>query len=230
MAREVSVIAIDGPVAAGKTMVGRELARRLGFKYLDTGVMYRCITWLALRNATPMDDVDALGKLARANPIRLDGQDSDRVLVGGLSVGPELRNPEVDNNVSLVSKVTAVRRALVQQQQSLALEGKIVVVGRDIGTVVLPKADLKVYITASPKERARRRWRELLAKGQEVNFQQVLNETKARDDLDTTRADSPLRPAEDAWQLDTDNLSAEQVVQSILEWIGRLSEVGRAWA
>ena len=158
----VSVIAIDGPVAAGKTVVGLNLARKLGFRYLDTGVMYRAITWLGLRDATPMEDIEALGALASTNPVTLDGVDSDRVLVGGSSVGPELRDPAVDRHVSLVSRVPEVRRALVDQQRVIASEGRIVMCGRDIGSVVLPGADLKIFISASLEERARRRHAELL--------------------------------------------------------------------
>jgi len=225
LAKTVAVIAIDGPVAAGKTMVGRQLAQRLGFRYLDTGVMYRAITWLALRHATSLEDDETLGELARNNPIHLLGQDSDLVMVGKLRVGPELREEEIDSNVSQVSQVPAVRRALVSQQRKLASEGKIVMVGRDIGTVVLPDADLKVFISASLEKRARRRWRELLDQGLQADFQRILVETKARDDLDSHRADSPLKPAEDAWLVDTGGLSIDEVVALILQRVDELSGV-----
>lgn len=230
MALNVGVIAIDGPVAAGKTMAGRELAKRLEFRYLDTGVMYRAITWLALKNGTPMEDEAALGALAGETPIRLDGWNSDRVLVGGISVGPELREAEVDHHVSLVSRVPAVRRALVKQQRGLASEDKIVAVGRDIGTVVLPDAGLKIFITASLEERARRRWREFLAQGREADYQWVLDQTKARDDLDSKRADSPLKPAEDAWVLNTDGLTGDEVVELIVQRVKDLSQGGKTCA
>ena len=199
MSVDVNVIAIDGPVAAGKTMVGRELAKRLGLRYLDTGVMYRAITWLAMKNDTPIEDEAALGTLASQTPIRLDGWNSDRVLVDGIRVGPELREAQVDHHVSLVSQVSPVRRALVMQQRRMASEGQIVMVGRDIGTVVLPSADMKIYITASSEERARRRWKEFQSQGRKADYQSVLNETRARDELDSQRDDSPLKPAEDAW-------------------------------
>ena len=204
-------------MAAGKTVVGRKLAQQLGFRYLDTGVMYRAITWLSLQREIPAEDEEALGQLARDNPIRLQGQDSDKVLIGGAQVGPELRDPSVDRRVSLVSQVSQVRRALVQQQRALAKEGKIVLVGRDIGTVVLPGADLKIFVTASLEERARRRWRDQLAQRTETNYQQVLEETRSRDELDSHRADSPLKPAEDAWQMSTEDLSVDQVVNLILQ-------------
>jgi cytidylate kinase len=227
---DVGVIAIDGPVAAGKTMAGRELAERMDLRYLDTGVMYRAITWLALKNATPIEDEAALGALASETQIMLDGSNSDRVLVDGISVGPELRDAEVDHHVSLVSRVPSVRRALVMQQRRMASEGQIVMVGRDIGTVVLPKADLKIYITASSEERARRRWKEFQAQGRETDYQSVLNETKARDDLDTQRDDSPLKPAEDAWVLDTDGLTGDQVVDLIVQRVNASSPGGEPCA
>ncbi len=228
MARNVGVIAIDGPVAAGKTMAGRELAKQLNFRYLDTGIMYRAITWLALKNATSMEDETALGALAGENPVRLDGWNSDQVLVGGVSVGPELREAEVDHHVSLVSRVPAVRRALVQQQRAIASHNNIVMVGRDIGTVVLPDADLKIFITASLEERSRRRWREFLAQGREADFQRVLDETKTRDEVDSQRADSPLTPAEDAWVLNTDGLTGEQVVDLIVQRVNESCRGGKA--
>ena len=230
MSLDVGVIAIDGPVAAGKTMAGRELAKRMDLRYLDTGVMYRAITWLALKNATPIEDEAALAALASETQIMLDGSNSDRVLVDGISVGPELRDAEVDRHVSLVSRVPSVRRALVMQQRRMASEGQIVMVGRDIGTVVLPKADLKIYITASSEERARRRWKEFQTQGRETDYQSVLNETKARDDLDSQRDDSPLKPAEDAWVLDTDGLTGDQVVDLIVQRVNALSPGGKPCA
>ena len=230
MFRDVEVIAIDGPVAAGKTMVGRELAKRLNLRYLDTGVMYRAITWLALKNATHIEDEVALGTLADETPIMLDSSNSDRVLVDGISVGPELREAEVDRHVSLVSRVSSVRSALVAQQRRMASEGRIIVVGRDIGTVVLPNADLKIYITASSEERSRRRWKEFQAQGRETDYQSVLNETRARDDVDTQRDDSPLKPAEDAWVLDTDGLTGDEVVDLIVQRVNAEAQGGIACA
>jgi len=217
LARGVSVIAIDGPVAAGKTAVGRELARTLGFGYLDTGIMYRAITWLALKNGIPVDDPDSLGELARANPLEIVGDDSNRVSVAGHTLGPELRESSVDGNVSAVSMASAVRRELVTQQRQTAKKGKIVMIGRDIGTVVLPNADLKVYLTASPENRAQRRWQEMRDRGEEIELLKVLSETLARDKKDSRREDSPLKPAEDAWELNTDGLDIQQVVQKIID-------------
>ncbi len=217
MAREISVIAIDGPVAAGKTVVGRELARALGFGYLDTGIMYRAITWLALNHGITVDDETSLGELARSYPLGLMGEDSNQVLVDGHTLGPELRDSTVNRNVSIVSKASLVRRELVAQQRNTAAQGKIVMIGRDIGTVVLPDADLKVYLTASPEKRAQRRWQEMQDRGEAVELLTVLRETIARDEIDSGRDDSPLKPADDAWELNTDGLDIRQVVQKIVD-------------
>ena len=217
MAREISVIAIDGPVAAGKTAVGRELARALGFGYLDTGIMYRAITWLALDHGITVDDETSLGELARSYPLGLMGEDSNQVLVDGYTLGPELRDSTVNRNVSIVSKASLVRRELVAQQRNTAAQGKIVMIGRDIGTVVLPDADLKVYLTASPEKRAQRRWQEMQDRGEAVELLTVLSETIARDEIDSGRDDSPLKPADDAWELNTDGLDIQQVVQKIVD-------------
>jgi len=217
LAREISVIAIDGPVAAGKTVVGRELARTLGFGYLDTGIMYRAITWLALNHGITLDDETSLGELARSYPLGLMGEDSNQVLVDGYTLGPELRDSTVNRNVSIVSKASLVRRELVAQQRNTAAQGKIVMIGRDIGTVVLPDADLKVYLTASPEKRAQRRWQEMQDRGEAVELLTVLSETIARDEIDSGRDDSPLKPADDAWELNTDGLDIQQVVQKIVD-------------
>tara|TARA_B110000196_G_scaffold301897_1_gene296401 strand:+ start:493 stop:1149 length:657 start_codon:yes stop_codon:yes gene_type:complete len=212
----VSVIAIDGPVAAGKTAVGRELAQSLGFAYLDTGIMYRAITWLALKNNVPVKDEAALGNLARTSPIDLVGTSGDQVSVAGHTLGPELRESSVDRNVSVVSKATPVRTEMVAQQRKIADQSKIVMIGRDIGTVVLPDADLKIYLTASPENRAKRRWQEMQDRGQIVELMTVLSQTIKRDEIDTGRENSPLKPAEDAWELNTDGLDIRQVVQQII--------------
>jgi len=217
LAREISVIAIDGPVAAGKTVVGRELARALGFGYLDTGIMYRAITWLALNHGITVDDETSLGELARSYPLGLMGEDCNQVLVDGHTLGPELRDSTVDRNVSIISKASMVRRELVAQQRTTAAQGKIVMIGRDIGTVVLPDADLKVYLTASPEKRAQRRWQEMQDRGEAVELSTALRETIARDEIDSGRDDSPLKPADDAWELNTDGLDIRQVVQKIVD-------------
>ncbi len=204
--------------------MGRVLARRLGFKCLDTGMMYRAVTWLALHLNIPINDEEALGELAKDYPVRLKDQDGDKVMVGHHQLGSELREQRVNTQVSLVARASPVRRALVCQQRLLATKGDIVMIGRDIGTVVLPKADLKVYLFASAESRARRRWLETADQGQTVEFRQVLRETKARDEIDTGREDSPLAPAKDAFVLDTEQLEIEEVVGRILQRIQELSQ------
>ncbi len=216
------IIAIDGQAAAGKTAVGRELARRLGCPFLDTGIMYRAITWLALREAVALEEETALGKLINGCTMRLTGTDGSSIMLNGRELGGELRTAAVDDHVSLVARIPDVRRELVRQQREIAAQsardlGGIVVVGRDIGTVVLPDAALKVFMVASPQVRAQRRYNELVAQGQSPDYGQVLNNALSRDSIDSQRADSPLAQAEDAFLVDTSNLSIDQVVQHIIE-------------
>jgi cytidylate kinase len=221
----VSVIAIDGPVAAGKTVVGRELARCLGFRYLDTGIMYRAVGWLSRQQGLHPDDEEAMGRLAQSTSVRTISEDSDQVLVDAQQVGPELHTPEIALYASLVATIPEVRRAMVREQRAMAAEGDIVMVGRDIGTVVSPDADLKIFLTASVEERARRRWRQFRREGREVDYAEVLQETRARDRRDSTRADSPLLAAPDAVTLETDHLSVDQVVGLILEHVRQHDKV-----
>ncbi len=212
-----SIIAIDGPVASGKTSVGKLLSRELQYRFLDTGIMYRAVTWLALDRRMDVTDEDALGRLAWETVIRLKEGTDGVVLIDGREVSEELRQPEVEGAVSLVSMVPEVRSALVAQQREIAQEGRIVVVGRDIGTVVLPDADLKLYMSASVSERARRRHAELMHQGRSVEYEQVLNDLEARDKLDTGRDHSPLRPAPNAVMLETEGMDLEQVTKAVLE-------------
>lgn len=214
-------IAIDGPVASGKTVVGRLIAQRLGCRFLDTGIMYRAVTWIALSRGVELGDGEALTELAMSLEMRLvPGEAGDRLLVDGEDVTGSLREPEVDRGVSQVSAVSGVRRALVEQQRAIARQGSIVMVGRDIGTVVLPKADVKVFLTASVEVRARRRYSELQEKGSDISYEQVTSDLEWRDRIDSERADSPLRPADDAIQIDTDSPSVEDIAKRILAAAG----------
>lgn len=226
------IVAIDGQVAAGKTAAGRELARRLGCPYLDTGIMYRAVTWLALQEGVDLADAAALGRLAADNVIRFKGADYDAdydvVALRGRELSGELRTAELDRAVPLTANVPRVRQELVRQQQDIAREvaaaaGSIVMVGRDIGTVVLPDADLKVYMVASPAVRARRRYGELAARGEDADFERVLADAVARDELDARRAESAR--AADALEVDTDNRTVEQVVDFI--WAELAARRGR---
>ena len=225
MTGKAGIVAIDGQVAAGKTAVGRELANRVGCPFLDTGIMYRAITWLALKEKVSVEDEEGLGKLARGCTMRLTGTEGSGILLNGIQVGPELRAPDVDDHVSLVARVSGVRREMVRQQRDIAVgasrdEDGIVVVGRDIGTVVLPDADLKVFMVASPEVRARRRFDELRAQGQDADYDQILANALSRDRIDSQRTDSPLAQAADALVIDTSSLTIDQVVGKIQEQLG----------
>lgn len=218
------IIAIDGPAASGKSTLGKRLADVLGFLYFDTGVMYRAVTWAALAKGMEIDDESAITKLAATiqidvrPPSQSDGRACD-VLIDDQDVTWEIRQPEVDANVSAVSAYPGVRQSMAAQQRRIGLRGRVVMVGRDIGTVVLPEADLKIYLDASPEERARRRYAELYERGETANFEEILQAILARDQIDSTRQMSPLRPAEDAIILDSDNLDANQVLHKVLEMV-----------
>lgn len=217
------LIAIDGPAGAGKSVTARQVAMRLGFTYLDTGAMYRAVAWKALQTGTPTEDEAALAELARRMnlvfaPLNLDG--TQGVTVDGEEVTAEIRLPDVSALTSQVSAFPAVRRVIVEQQRRIAekaAEG-VVLEGRDIGTVVFPDAPLKVFLTAGPEERARRRCAELQAKGLAADYERTLAEQQERDARDSQRADSPLTQAKDAMVLNTDGLSIEEVVSTILQW------------
>jgi cytidylate kinase len=213
-------IAIDGPVAAGKTVVGKEVARRLGFRFLDTGAMYRAVTWAAIHRGIGMEDEAALSELAQSIEIRLVSCESgDRLFVDSKDITDDLRSLEVERDVSLAARVSGLRKALVEQQRAVARQGPIVMVGRDIGTVVLTDADVKVFLKASVEERARRRHQEELDRGIKSDYHQVLEYLARRDEIDSSRTDSPLRPADDATQINTDNLEVEEVVERILSLV-----------
>jgi cytidylate kinase len=215
-------IAIDGPVASGKSVVGRAVARQLGISFLDTGTMYRAFTWAALRRGIDPKDAATLTKLAKTLDMRLviDG-DRQKLLVDGMDATSHLRDPEVERAVSHVSAVHEVRTAMVALQRDIARDKPIVMVGRDIGTVVLKDATLKVFLKASPEVRARRRYDEQKEGGKSVSYQEVLAGLVKRDTIDTERTDSPLRPARDAVQIETDPLTVDGVVQKILELLKR---------
>jgi len=212
-----STIAIDGPASSGKSTIGELLAQRLGYLYFDTGVMYRAVTWAALERSILIADEPAVTALAEqldidVIPPTLDDGRQYTVLADGADVTWAIRTLEVNGNVSFVSAYPGVRRALVRQQRRVAAEGPVVMVGRDIGTIVLPEADLKIYLDASVEERARRRWREERARGGEADYEMVLASMRRRDEIDSNRKASPLRVAEGAVILDTTDLSIEEVL------------------
>ena len=211
-----SIIAIDGPAASGKSTLGKRLADALGYLFFDTGVMYRAVTWAALQRNLAIADEAGVTQLAETAqidvrpPSKDDGRACD-VLVDGVDATWETRRPEVEASVSPVSAYAGVRRALAAQQRRIGLRGGVVMVGRDIGTVVLPEADLKIYLDASAEERARRRTAEILGRGGQADYDEILAGVRRRDQIDSTRAVAPLRAADDAVILDSDKLNADQV-------------------
>ncbi len=215
------IIAVDGPAASGKSTLGKRVAESLGYLYFDTGVMYRAITWVALRSGTEISDELAITALANNTPIDIepptidDGRGYD-VMVQGQDITWEIRRPDVDANVSVVSAFPGVRRALSAQQRRIGMRGKVVMVGRDIGTVVLPEADLKIFLDASAEERARRRYLELKSKDKSVEYQRILESVRRRDRIDSSREVAPLRPADDAVIIDSDGINADQVYSQVL--------------
>ena len=209
-------IAIDGPAASGKTTLGRRLADSLGYLFFDTGVMYRAVTWVTLQRGVEVEDEAAVTHLAETvqidvrPPSKEDGRACD-VLADGLDITWDTRTPEVEANVSPVSTYKGVRQALASQQRRIGLRGRVVMVGRDIGTVVLPEAGLKIYLDASAEERARRRYTEIIKRGGEADYDQILAGVRMRDEIDSNRAFSPLRAAGDAIIIDSDRLNADEV-------------------
>lgn len=219
-----STIAIDGPAASGKSTVAKRLADATGYLFFDTGVMYRAITWVALQRNIDVGDQDHIALLAETTRIDVlppsidDGRDSD-ILADGEDITWEIRRPEVDANVSVVAAYPGVRGALTGQQRRIGKQGPVVMVGRDIGTVVLPDADLKVYLDASVEERACRRYNESRNRGESVSYDAVLENMKMRDKIDSTRDVAPLRAAEDAVVIDSDGMSIEAVVEKTKTFI-----------
>ena len=211
------VIAIDGPAGAGKSTVAKIVAEKLGYTYIDTGAMYRGVAWKTLQQSQEARDEDIL-RAVQDIDVRLSCTESGtRVTVDGADVTREIRTPEVTHIVSRVAALGPVREKMVELQRAMAADGAVVMDGRDIGTNVLPNADVKIFLTASVEERARRRYDEMVAKGYAVNFDALKDEIASRDKQDSERAISPLRQAEDAVLLDSTALTIDEVVARILE-------------
>ncbi len=213
------IVAIDGPAGAGKSTIARAVAKRLGFTFIDTGAMYRAVALAAARAGIACDDGEALGRLARAARIELTA--AGRVLLDGEDVSEAIRAPEMSPAASRVSAVPAVRRALVEKQREMARGRDVVMEGRDIGSVVFPEAEVKVYLDASARVRAERRARELRGKGLAVDLDQIEREIRERDHRDSTRPDSPLRRLPEAVCVDTTALTPAEVEEAILRIIRR---------
>jgi len=217
-----SIIAIDGPAASGKSTIGRRLAEALEYLFLDTGVMYRAVTWAVLQQGVDVKDEAAVSRVAETTTIDVrpaskpDGRTSD-VVMDGRDITWDTRRTEVAAYVSVVSAYRGVRLAMSAQQRRIGQAGHIVMVGRDIGTVVLPDADLKIYLDASPEERARRRYEQDTLHGTGASYEDTLFNVKERDRIDSTRDIAPLRAASDAIIIDSDQLSADEVFERVLE-------------
>lgn len=218
-------VAIDGPASSGKSTIAKKIAKKLAYVYLDTGAMYRAITLLALDGHIPAEDADALKALAEVSEITFEpGENGQRVLVNGQDQSEAIRTDRISKEVSAYSAVSEVRQVLVEKQRAYTQNGQGVVMdGRDIGTVVLPDAEVKIFLTASAEERGRRRFLENQAKGySEMNLEDLIEDIKRRDLYDSTREDSPLVPADDAVMLDSSDLTLEEVEDSILAEIHRV--------
>lgn len=209
-------IALDGPAGAGKSTIAKTLAKKLGYVYIDTGAIYRAVTYRALKDGVGLEDGPALATMIAEMDLRLVPSESgQRVFDGATEVTDEIRSSEVTNNVSFVARQPEVRDALMDLQRDLAKDGGIVMDGRDIGTHVLPHADLKVFMTATVEERARRRHEENISKGIPSDFEQLKQEIALRDKRDSEREVAPLRQADDAHFLDTTKLAIDEVVEAI---------------
>ena len=211
------VIAIDGPAGAGKSTVAKIVAEKLGYTYIDTGAMYRGVAWKALHQSQEATDEDILQAVHDIDVRLACTERGTRVTVDGMDVTHEIRTPEVTHIVSRVAALGPVREKMVELQRAMAANGAVVMDGRDIGTNVLPHADVKVFLTASVEERARRRYDEMKEKGYTVDFDELKQEIAARDKQDSERAISPLRQADDAVLLDSTTLSIDEVAARIME-------------
>ncbi len=215
-----SIIAIDGPAASGKSTVGEKLAAELGYLFFDTGLMYRAITWAALERLHSVEDEAAVSALANAvvidvlPPSKQDDRQCD-VLLDGEDVTWEIRKSRVESNVSQVAAYPEVRKAMTAQQRRIAQRGKVVMVGRDIGTVVCPDAGLKIFLVASVEVRAQRRLDEILLRGDTASYDSILHSMRRRDKIDSTRALAPLMAADDAVIIDTNDLTIDQVLEQV---------------
>lgn len=212
--RERLVIAIDGPAGAGKSTIAKKIAKILKLEYIDTGAMYRALTLKAIEEGVDPEDTEAILELIESISIYFK---DNHIYLDGTRVDEEIRQNIVSRNVSKIAKIKEVREKMVELQRELAKSGSVIMDGRDIGTVVLPDANYKFFVTASVEERARRRYKELIESNQKVTYDQVLSQIKERDRIDSTREISPLQKSPDAYEIDTTNKTIEQCVDEIVD-------------
>ncbi len=215
------IVAIDGPSGAGKGTVARAVAAELGYRHIDSGAMYRVVGWKALRNQIPLDQEDAVAALAAASPIEMS---PTQITIDGMDVTRAIRTPEIDRAAAAVARLPKVRAVLVDRQRQLGAGAAVVMEGRDIGTVVFPLADVKIYLDALPEERARRRASDPAHSGGPAAIAEVVTALTERDELDRTRPVSPLAVASDAVRVDTTNKPVAQVVEEVLRAIRQRRE------
>jgi len=224
------IIAIDGPAAVGKSTMGKLIARELGFLYIDTGAIYRAITWKVLKNNININDEEMISHLVsdiRLNIERINNKslnDYYHIFIDGEDVTGEIRNPRIDQNVSQIARLPKVRKQLICLQRELAEKGNIVMEGRDIGSVILPQADIKFYFTASEEERIKRRYKELIKKGYNIDYELVKKQIIQRDKIDSKRKYAPLIKAKDAILIDSTKKNIEEVKDKILKIIRKYKE------
>ncbi len=227
MSKQKLIIAIDGPGGSGKSTLARGLSSRLGLLYVDTGAMYRALTWKAIRNKIDFTQEKKLSKIAKESHLELKPPETAggeiKVFIDGRDVTEEIRSPLITNHTSDVAKVSGVRGCMVAHQREIAEHGNAVLEGRDIGTVVFPDADIKFFLKADVEQRAKRRQKELSEKGTEVAVDKIKEDLLKRDDIDSSREDSPLKPAEDAIPIDSSTMSVEEMVETALSHIKKLS-------
>jgi cytidylate kinase len=214
------IVAIDGPAGAGKSTVAKRLAKELGYTYMDTGAMYRAFAWKARQGGVDLEDEEKLREvLRRTNVELLDREGTPRVLLDGRDVTSEIRTPELSQWASKISALGPVRERMVELQRAMGARGGMVVEGRDIGTVVFPQAEVKIFLTAGPEERAKRRFAELQSQGKQVSLDETMEEMKERDRRDQERALAPLRRAEDAVAIDSTAYGVDEVMERIMREI-----------
>ena len=224
------IIAIDGPAAVGKSTMGKLIARELGFLYIDTGAIYRAITWKVLKSNISLNDENIISNLVSNTCVTIEKanckslNDYYHIFVDGEDITEEIRNPRIDQNVSQIARLPKIRKQLIYLQRKLAEKGNIVMEGRDIGSVILPQSDIKFYFTASEEERIKRRYKELIDKGYSIDYEEVKKQIIQRDKIDSKRKSAPLIKAKDAILIDSTEKSIEEVKDNILKIIKKYRE------